>query len=81
MTAPNRSEVMPHDWKGDELEYCENLVKNRGSREVPAAHVASYLQLQLEDAVRDGFLQAAQQMLMLIHKWKEHGSWNPGGRI
>lgn len=58
-------------WKDGEVVFCQELVKNKGCAAVPPASVTSYLQLQLDDAVRDGAIDAAQALLKLRIKWTE----------
>lgn len=59
-----------NEWKENEVGYCDSLVRTGGSRAVPAAQVMTYLNLQLEDAVKDGHIEAAQAILAAIRKWR-----------
>jgi hypothetical protein len=43
-----------NDWKDAEYAYCYALVHSGPTREVPAAAVRSYLDVQIASAQRDG---------------------------
>lgn len=52
----------PHDWKNDELRYCQNLVQFDGDANVPAAAIDSYLEVQRVCAHRDGRLDVIDKL-------------------
>lgn len=58
-------------WKQGEVTYCHNLVKSKGNTNVPAYAVQSYLQLQMDDAVREGAIEAAQELMALRLYWTQ----------
>lgn len=59
------------DWKGGEVEYCQELVRTGGNESVPFEAVLSYLELQRNDAKRgsDPDALAADVLGALIRVW------------
>ncbi|MCI0352194.1 MAG: hypothetical protein L0Z53_22470 [Acidobacteriales bacterium] len=58
------------DWKDGEFQYCEDLVRNGGCKEVPYGSVLSYLELQRAGAKYDKRPDVMAAFSELIHEWR-----------
>lgn len=64
-----------NDWRNGEYEYCLSLVYGAGpTRECPRDCVASYINMQHGCAVRDGRLDVAGDLALLLNSWVERES-------
>lgn len=59
-------------WKDGEADYCRSLVMVAPTREVPRGSVASYLEVQISSARRDGRADVANYLGSLLAYWNRH---------
>lgn len=57
------------DWKAGEYQYCVDLVRTNGTREVPRESVLSYLEVQIASAERDEREDVIRALNMLRSRW------------